>query len=315
MIHEHHLWLEDVNDEIVAAYERDQEMAQKPDSVQRTGHRVESRWDSVLKEWLPPQYEIGKRKYLLLEIDGGPAVTRETDLVVFRPHYPEKLRAKESVLASGVAAAFSVRRTIGRDDVKDAYESAIALRRGMGIRDANLQSYLIPPVFYGLLGESHDWKSPGSTPKANIRSITNELDQTLVKAPREGLDLLCIADLGTWGRTTAVLPERFIARQGWAPEIMLAFTGGTHAQSLVLSGMRHDYEQTSLSPLTNFIGSLWRMLALNDPTLKPLADGFWITKTVETTGGLSAGAGPYKLANLVPPSIANSYRHAEPWSF
>ena len=54
---------------------------------------------------------------ILLETEGGPATTKETDLVIFHPHYPEKLRTKESVLASGVAAAFSSKRTIDRDAV------------------------------------------------------------------------------------------------------------------------------------------------------------------------------------------------------
>lgn len=315
MIHEHHQWLADVNESIVESYRRDQEMARESGRVQRTGHRVESRWDEVLREWLPPQYEVGKRKYLLLEADDGPTVTRETDLVVFHPHYPAKLRVKESVLASGVAAAFSSRRTIGRDDIKEAYEDALTLRRGMKVRGGTLQAYLIPPVFFGLLGESHEWKAPGSTPKDNIKAITNEFDRDIVESPREGLDLLCVADLGTWSRTTAVLPQKFMARQEWSEELRVAFTGSAEIESLVLTGMRHDYEQTSLSPLTNFIGSLWGMLAINDSTLKPLADGFRITKTVDTTGGLNLGSGPYKLAEVATPKIANGYRNHEPWSY
>jgi hypothetical protein len=79
--------------------------------------------------------------------------------------------------------------------------------------------------------------------------------------------------------------------------------------------MRHDYEQTNLSPLTNFIGSLWGMLAINDPTLKPLADGLRITKTVDTTGALNMGSGPYKLVDVVTPKIASGYRNHEPWSY
>jgi hypothetical protein len=67
---------------------------------------IGSRTSCTVVPLLPPQYELGKRKYLLLETPDGPTVTPETDLVVFYPHYPEKLRTKESVLASGVAAAF-----------------------------------------------------------------------------------------------------------------------------------------------------------------------------------------------------------------
>ena len=161
----------------------------------------------------------------------------------------------------------------------------------MNIREGTLQPYLIPPVFFGLLGESHDWKAPASTPKENIKAITDEFDRDLVKAPREGLDLLCVADLGTWRRTTAVLPERFMAQQNWPDEFRMAFSGSTKAESLVLSGLLHDYEQTTLSPLTNLIGSLWNMLAINDPTLKPLANGLRITKTMDARGGLNMDRG------------------------
>ncbi|BBZ48965.1 hypothetical protein H7H82_19300 [Mycobacterium heidelbergense] len=313
MTHEHHQWLADVNRSIVESYERDQEMARQPGSTQRTGHRVESRWDDVLRDWLPPQYEIGKQKYLLLETDDGPTLTKETDLVVFHPHYPEKLRVKESVLASGVAVAFSSRRTIGREDIREAYEDAITLRRGMKIREGTQQAYLVPPVFYGLLGESHDWKAPGSTPKGNIKAMTEEFDRDLVNAPREGLDFICVADLGIWGRVTTVLTERFLSQNLNVTPLMALATGTSGKESLVLSGMRHDYKQENLSPLTNFIGLLWGKLAINDLSLKPLADGFRITETTGTTG--SFGMRSYKLADVTTAQIASQYRNSGPWYY
>jgi hypothetical protein len=121
--------------------------------------------------------------------------------------------------------------------------------------------------------------------------------------------------MGTWSRITAILPQKFLMQQAWPENIRVAFTGSTDIESLVLSGMRHDYEQQNLSALTKFIGSLWNMLAINDPTIKPLADGFRITKTVDTTGSFGMGSGPYKLADVATPKIANGYRNHEPWSY
>ena len=198
MIHKHHEWLADLNKSIVESYEREQEMARESGRTQETGHTVESRWDDVLTDWLPHHsMKLESGSTFFSKPDDGPEVTKETDVVVFYPHYPEKLRKKNYVLASGVAVAFSVRRTVGRKDIAEAYKEAITLRRGMKIRDATIQAHLIPPVSFGLLGESHDWKAPGSTPKENIKSITDELDRELIKSPREGLDFLCVADLGT----------------------------------------------------------------------------------------------------------------------
>ncbi|BBZ74390.1 hypothetical protein MPRS_54830 [Mycobacterium paraseoulense] len=288
------------------SHERDQEIARR--QGQRTGHRVESRWDEVLRDWLPPQYEIGKRKYLLLETEDGPPLTQETDLVVFHPHYPEKLRVKESVLASGVAAAFSSRRTVDRQDIKNAYEEAIILRRGMEIRDATKEKdYLVPPVFFGLLGESHEWKAPGSDPKENIKSATTDFDRDLVMSPREGLDFICIADLGAWSRLSIVVTERFLREnQQLAP--WLGFASGTSGiESLVVTGLRHDYQQQNLSPLTNFVGSLWGKLAINDPTLKPFADGLRITNTTDALGSFPMRS--FRFADMATPEIAARYRN------
>ncbi|SPM35790.1 hypothetical protein MRAB57_3620 [Mycobacterium rhizamassiliense] len=308
MPQEHHQWLADVNRSIVESYEREQEMARTSGRTQETGHVVESLWDGVLTDWLPPQYEIGKRKYILLENENGTALPKETDLVVFHPHYPEKLRKKSYVLASGLAAAFSVKRTVDKAAIKEAYEEATTLRRGMKIRDATkVKDYLVPPVFFGLLGESHDWKAPGSNPKENIKSITTEFDRDLVSSPREGLDFLCVADLGAWSRLSIVLTERFLRENpNVAPWLGLA-SGTSGQESLVVSGLRHDYEQQDLSPLTNFIGALWGKLAINDPTLRPLADGLRITNTTDTLG--SFGMRSFKFADVATPQIAAQYRN------
>lgn len=314
MIHKHHEWLADVNDSIVQSYEREQEMARTSGRTQETGHVVESLWDGVLTEWLPPQYEVEKRKYILLENEDGTTLPKETDLVVFHPHYPEKLRKKSYILASGVAAAFSVRRTVGRKDIEDAYKEGIALRRGMQIRDATKQKdYLVPPVFFGLLGESHDWKSPGSTPKENIKSITTEFDQDLISSPREGLDFLCVADLGAWSRMLVVLTERFLRENPQIAPLLGLASGTSGTEALVVSGLRHDYEQKDLSPLTNFIGALWGKLAINDPTLQPLADGLRITKTTDTLG--SFGMRSFKFAEVATPQIAAQYRNHGNWHY
>ncbi|MGV0739918.1 DUF6602 domain-containing protein [Mycobacterium syngnathidarum] len=315
MIHEHHEWLADVNESIVESFKREEAAARARGRTQEVGHGVESNWDEVLTDWLPPQYEFGKRKYLMLETDDGPALTKETDLVIYHPHYPKKLRKKHHVLASGVAAAFSVKRTVGRKDIVEAYEAAIALRRGMRIREGTQKAHLVPPVFYGLLGQSHDWKAPDSTPDENVKKITNEMETELVAAPREGLDFICIADLGTWTRKTVVAPQRFLDQGVRADPIGAQLMGAVGEDSRVFSGLGRDYEQRNLVPLTNFIGALWDKLAINDQTLKPLADGLRITKTMDTSVSFGTGGKMYTLSAVTSPDIAKRYKYSPPWSY
>ena len=90
--HPHHKWLADLNRSVVESYEDDAEMAREPGRVQQVGHRVESKWLNVLTQWLPRGYQVATRKYILLEsaVDGK-TVTRETDIVVLHPAYPESL--------------------------------------------------------------------------------------------------------------------------------------------------------------------------------------------------------------------------------
>ncbi|UXA16738.1 DUF6602 domain-containing protein [Mycobacterium sp. SMC-4] len=315
MIHEHHQWLSDVNKSIVESFEREQPAARERGRAQETGHGVESNWDEALTDWLPPQYEIGKRKYLMLETEDGPSLTKETDLVVFRPHYPTKLRKKHHVLASGISAAFSVKRTVGREDITEAYEDAITLRRGMRIREGTEKAYLVPPVFYGLLGQSHNWKADNSTPPENVQAIANELERELVAAPREGLDLICIADLGAWTRKTFVSPQRFLDRQVRTTSVGVQLMGAVGEDSRVMSGLGRDYEQKNLSPVMNLIGALWDKLAINDPTLRPLADGLRITKTMDTKFRVETGDKMYTLSEVTTPEIAQRHRNSSPWGY
>ncbi|HTX97321.1 MAG TPA: DUF6602 domain-containing protein [Mycobacterium sp.] len=305
MDHEHHQWLADVNRSIVESYEREVEMAQQRNNKQRIGHRVESRWHRMLLDWLPPQYDVGKRKYLLLEAEDGPAATKEHDLVVFHPCYPMRLRENDGVLASGVAAVFSLRRTIKRKDIVEAYKDAAILRAGMKIREGTPRGHLAPPVFFGLLGESHGWTRD---PKQRVRKLVDEFDHT-VKVPREGLDMLCVADLGYWVRSTSIIKAEIwkIQMPESPPRELNNFVAAQAAQDIVLSGLRHDYkDEQPLSPLTHFIGSLWAKLTINDPTVRPLADGFRITNTFPQTGGLAFKR--WTLAELTTPRIVDGVR-------
>ena len=116
-------------------YAKAHEMASDPSKVQQSGHKSETAWVKALEGWLPPQYQIGQRKYLLLEDDSAsPAISAETDIVIFQPSYPERLRDREEILVSGVAAAFSVKLTLDRAGISEAIQQAAMVRRGTKIR-------------------------------------------------------------------------------------------------------------------------------------------------------------------------------------
>jgi hypothetical protein len=99
----------------------------------------------------------------------------------------------------------------------------------------------------------------------------------------------------------------------WQTGGPITVANDTGRESVVLSGMRHDYKQENLSPLTNFIGLLWNKLALNDFSLKPIADGLRVTETTDTTG--SFGMRSYKFADITTPQIAAQWRNHGPFYY
>jgi hypothetical protein len=274
--HEHYEWLAEVATEIERDYMKSRVELERRGTAatQEVGHRSESAWGRVFREWLPPTYLIGYRKYLLLET-GDTLKTRETDLVVFHPSYPKSLRDRTTVLASGVAAAFSTKRTLDRAGLEEAITASHLLHRGMKKRAATLRDDVVPSVFYGLLAHSHSWKSQRSEVEKKISAILREHEVN--SRPREGIDLVCIADLNCWSRITTTITHAVSQsvqtnqRVAVAPAVN---TGLGHSESI-----SEDSKEIVLPPISVLITELLGKLATNDPSSRPIADGLRVTGT------------------------------------
>src|ERR1700733_12799783 len=85
-------WFREIGEEIQADWERLHQQAES--DPQRAGHGGEATWADHLGRWLPPRYDVATRKYILFEVEGAPE-PRETDVVIYSPGYPRKLRGRE----------------------------------------------------------------------------------------------------------------------------------------------------------------------------------------------------------------------------
>jgi hypothetical protein len=126
--YEHHRWFDQLAADIASDYQQLHAVARK--DAQRAGHGGESTWLRLLNNWLPPTYGVGQRKYILPERDGEEPF--ETDIVVFNPAYPERLREREEILAGGVAAAFSVKLTLDRRELRRGQVGRSGVARPLG---------------------------------------------------------------------------------------------------------------------------------------------------------------------------------------
>ena len=87
--HELQRWFKQVAADVAVDYETLH--AEAVANPQKSGHGGESTWLRLLRDWLPPGYDVAARKYIIPETDQQPF---ETDIVVFNPGYPERLRER-----------------------------------------------------------------------------------------------------------------------------------------------------------------------------------------------------------------------------
>lgn len=258
--------------------EYDRLHAEALEDPQRAGHGGETTWVTVLNEWLPPGYTVATRRYIVPEVG---TEKFETDIVVLRPSYPEPLRSHAEILAGGVAAAFSVKLTIDASGIRDGVERAVKLRRALKPRYGNPREEITGPFPVGILAHSHGWKAPSSTPAENVNEQLRSLDYELAGHPRESLDYMCIADLGTWScMRTPYLPPHVI--QHLNPSV----TARQRQEGVACTGIYRLYAGDAFTAVASFIANLLVRLSYTDPTLAPLADNLRMTGTVGGGGGL-----------------------------
>lgn len=248
----------------------------EPSGIQQAGHGAESTWVSLLKSWLPPAYDVLKRKYIVPEV--GTEIF-ETDIVVINPSYPVPLREREEILPGGVAAAFSVKLTLDPAGIREGVEQAAKLRRALHPRIGASRHEMVGPFPVGLLAHSHTWTRPGSEPADNVTENLLRLDQEIAVHPRESLDYLCVSDLGMW--STAYMP--------YMPPSAMVSSYGPSAQQKAEGAAFTTIQQTdpnqSMNAIASLITHLLTRLSYYDSTLRPLADNLTVTGTLGSSKG------------------------------
>jgi hypothetical protein len=288
MEHAHHAWLSAIAEEINSEYWQVRRKLEGPENTQQRGHHYEALFRRMLLRWLPPQYEIGTRKYLLLEhgVDGE-IYSKETDLVIFHPSYPRELRERSEVLLAGVVAAFSVKSALDAQVLQDAIAEARLVRDGFIGREGSIVGELVSPLIYGVLTHTHNLS--GSEPRAVVTDVLlGEANNERV--PRRQLDLVCIADLDCWYRTADCLQYEIGSPN---PSDHDKYIDYWH--SAYHSPEFDPQPVDNPNPVATLVTQLWAKLATRDPQLAYLARGLEVTGT-----GSHGGVGhPRPLTEIV----------------
>jgi len=265
--------MEQISQEMASEYTRIRKRATEDPGT--AGDQGEENWAELLKDWLPSTYQI-VTKGRIISHDGR--TSPQIDVLVLKESYPKKLLDKKVYLAAGVAAAFECKVTLKAEHIKEAISNCVAIKGLFPIREGSPFKELHSPIVYGLLAHSHSWKGEKSTPVENIKNKLNLEDRALVKHPNQMLDLLCVADLGTWtsSKMTFFGPNQIRDWNTMAPmygpkgSATTAFVGHTH------QGQK-ETEKQNFTPMGTLISNLSQKLAWENEEYRSLADYYRIT--------------------------------------
>ena len=282
--HDLHEFMQQLSVEMAAEYRRIQMRATEDPGT--AGDQGEENWAELLRGWLPRTYEV-VTKGRIISADGR--TSPQIDVLVLKDIYPEKLLTKKLYLAAGVAAAFECKTTLKASHIEQAVKTCVKIKKLYPDREGTPYKELHAPIVYGLLAHSHSWKGDNSKPEDNIGLKLYLSDILHVSHPRQTLDLLCVADLGTWvsSKITFVGPGTV---PGWASldtEIHLQYGLEGSAQSTYVGHTPSLDNQTEyFTPIGTLISNLSRRFGWEDSSLRNLADYYQATEI----GGTGTGS-------------------------
>ena len=301
-------FMQQATDELAAEYQRIHERSLEDPGT--AGDEGEENWRHLLQDWLPASYTVVTKGRILFE--SGEA-SNQMDVVVLKPSYPKGLIDKKRYLAAGVAACFECKLTLRSGDIDDFAEHAVALKRLAPRGTGSARRELFSAPIYGLLAHTHDWRSPGSNPLANLSNAVFAADARHVRHPRETMDTICVADLATLSVSKIAYEGPAISLWDMMREARHLPEGGaveTHYMQ------PRESEQPVPAPvgvmMTNLVGNL----AWSDPDLRDISRYF-------TVAGLyGAGEGRGRVWNIddvyTPETLrslhAGNFVNGDPWN-
>ena len=285
MEHDLHAFMRQLTLEMSAEYERIHARATEDPGT--AGDQGEENWAELLREWLPSQYKV-VTKGRIIGHDGR--TSPQIDIAVLNSVYPRKLLTKKLYLAAGVVAAFECKTTLKASHIADAVRTCAKIKGLYQDREGTPYKELHSPIVYGVLAHSHSWKNAGSSPAKTILGHLVTADRSHVDHPRSSLDMLCVADLGTW--SSVCIP--YVGPRQLPSDVyeQLSDTYGPDGSAITSymgytpSGDDEDQQATAIGA---FISHLTRRLGWEHPELRDLAMYYLLA---EISGG---GHGPQRM--------------------
>jgi hypothetical protein len=174
--------------EMADEYERIRTRAKEDPGT--AGDAGEENWAELLRRWLPATLHVVTKGRI---ITSNGKTSPQIDVLILSSSYPRGLLNKKLYLAAGVLAAFECKNTLRREHIRKAVCTSATIGN-LSRQDTSVRHHII----YGLLAHSHGITGKRKPPEEVIGDALAQADKHEVRDPRDCLDFICVADLGTW---------------------------------------------------------------------------------------------------------------------
>jgi hypothetical protein len=245
--------------EIAAEYVRIRTRAKEDPGT--AGDQGEENWADILRKWLPTTFHVVTKGRIIFS---NGETSDQVDVLVLSPSYPKGLLNKKVYLAAGVLAAFECKNTLRLQHIREAVRASAKLGR-LSRSDRSVKQHIV----YGLLAHSRNIASKRHPPQEVISAALTAADRAELDDPRDCLDFICVADLGTW--TLMRMP---VAPGN--PSSLAAVATSYMAQVAMQVQGRPDLDpRINPAPLGRFLTSLLRRFGAVDPVIASIASYFY----------------------------------------
>jgi hypothetical protein len=238
-------------------YERIRQLAKEDPGT--AGDAGEENWAELLRRWLPANLHV-VTKGRIISSDGQ--TSPQVDVLVLSSSYPRGLLNKKLYFAAGVLAAFECKNTLRSGHIRRAVRTSAVIGK-LSRQDTSVRDHIV----YGLLAHSHGIAGTKKPSEKIISDALARADQEEVRDPRDCLDFVCVANLGTWALFTGYMgyPDK------GEPTYNTSYMGPLDKVLRQIEDSDTNYDP---NPIGRFLAGLLEQFGKRDEEISAIAEYF-----------------------------------------
>lgn len=204
----------------------------------------------VLRNRLPQDYHVETKGKLINE---DWVTSPQIDIIVLYPFYPKYLLKFKLYHTFGVAAVFECKNTLRVRDFSKIVSNSAKISDLLQPSSLEFRDQLRSPILYGVLAHSYEL---GKDPERKINEQLKKCNQQHISNPRQYIDLLCVANFGTY-----ICTKSLTSHKEWPSGVGVYY-------------WKKDRGKFNLPPVGNFLAEVRFLISKRDTRLDWLSKYF-----------------------------------------